>query len=93
MNKAELITALSIDADITKETARRVLSRLEDILATNLGKKEETALGFLKIGTAEKAARTGRNPSTGEPMEIAARTVVKVSVSKSLKDAANNYNA
>lgn len=90
MNKAELISALSVQGDVTKSCATRLLSALEDIITANLAAKQETNLGFVKIGTSEKAARTGRNPSTGEAMEIAARTVVKFSVSKSLKDAANN---
>ena len=46
-----------------------------------------TITGFLTLDVAERDARTGRNPRTGEPLEIAARTVVRVSAGQALKRA------
>ena len=50
---------------------------------------EETVLGLLTVTVTQKKARLGRNPRTGEPVQVPARTGVKVKVLKTLKDAAN----
>lgn len=87
--KAELIKAISEETGETQGVVSVVLAALEDKVAENLKNKTELNLGFIKFKTVEKAARPGRNPKTGEPQEVSARTAVKVVVTKKLKDAAN----
>ena len=90
MNKKELIDAISKKSQFTKvdsETAlNAVISCLTDILADG----DSIVLpGFASISVKERAARTGRNPSTGKPLEIPARKTVSFRVGSKLKEAIN----
>lgn len=94
MNQAELIEAVSnsamrhYDAGVSKTVVTAVLKTLAEVTTTELKKGNEITLpGIGKLSVTERAARTGRNPQTGEEIEIAARRVPKFSASKALKDA------
>ena len=92
MNKHDLIRKV---ASLTGEkigTVELVLATIDEVVRKNAAKKEETNLGFAKVKTAEKAARVARNPRTGVEAEVPARTAVKFTAHKSLKDAANSAN-
>ncbi len=88
MNKAELIDAIASGADISKVKAGEVIDAFVSTV-TNALKNGDTVtlVGFGSFTTAERAARTGRNPATGEEIQIAASTSPKFKPGKQLKDA------
>ncbi|HKK10370.1 MAG TPA: HU family DNA-binding protein [Bacteroidales bacterium] len=78
MNKAELIEAIASKADLTKADAKKALDAFIDATSDTLKKGDRVALvGFGSFSVAKRAARTGRNPKTGEEMQIPAKKVVK----------------
>ena len=78
MNKAELIEAIASKADLTKADAKKALDAFIDATSSTLNKGDRVALvGFGSFSVAKRAARTGRNPKTGEEMQIPAKKVVK----------------
>lgn len=88
MNRQELINYLSEKAGIKKVEAERVLSAFTDVVESTLAKGESlTLVGFGKFEVRDRAARTGRNPQTGEPLAIAATKVPAFKPGKLLKDA------
>lgn len=88
MTKAELIKNLAA-VGVTNLEAESVLNALAKFIEIRLIRKEElTVPGIGKFSVVEKAARTGRNPKTGETIQIAAKTVPKFTPAKALKDAA-----
>lgn len=90
MNKTELIDALAQKCDLTKADAARAVDGLTDILAETLAKGESVAvLGFGNFTITERAARVGRNPKTGEPLQIAASKSPKFTAGSKLKAAIN----
>ncbi len=99
MNKTALIAALREELDIardytpgstTKKEADQVLSAVCAALGLALYEDGEVTLpGVGKLKAHTRAARTGRNPQTGEPVPIPERIVVKFSISKALDDALN----
>lgn len=89
MNKHELVRNVAAMTGEKIGTVETVLGGITEMVMQNLSTKQETNLGFAKIKTVEKPARTGRNPATGGSAEIPAKTAVKVVVGKALKDAAN----
>ena len=90
MNKAELIEALAETTDTPKTQVNKLLNALTEIITDTLKSGEEiTLVGVGKFDTSQKAARAGRNPLTGEPIQIAARTAPRFKASKQLKDALN----
>jgi DNA-binding protein HU-beta len=90
MNKTELIDALAQKCDLTKVDAARAVDGLTDILAETLAKGESVAvLGFGNFTITERAARVGRNPKTGEPLQIAASKSPKFTAGSKLKAAIN----
>lgn len=88
MNKTELITALSEKAEISKKDAEKALTAFTSVVTDALvdGKKIQL-VGFGTFEVTERAARTGRNPQTGESIEIGASKSPKFKASKALKDA------
>ncbi len=91
MNKVELIAALADKADVSKKDAAKVLDALTKTVAEELSKKEKiTLVGFGTFETRERAARTGKNPRTGEALKIAAAVVPAFKAGKALKDAVNS---
>ncbi|GAA0686678.1 DNA-binding protein HU-beta [Marinobacterium maritimum] len=90
MNKSELIDAIAASADIPKAAAGRALDATLEAVTEALQRGESVALvGFGTFATKERAARTGRNPQTGNPIEIAAATLPTFKPGKALKDAVN----
>ena len=91
MNKAELITAIAEKAELTKTDAEKALNAFLEITKTEVASGGEIALvGFGTFKASKRAARTGRNPQTGEGMKIAATTVPKFSAGKGFKEAVAN---
>lgn len=76
MNKGELIEALAAKSELSKAAAGRTLDALVEIITATVAKKEDVQLiGFGTFKAAKRAARTGKNPRTGEALKIAATTV------------------
>jgi len=90
LTKDQLITDIAESIDAPKTTARNALEQLGQIVADQLEAGSEITLpGIGKLKIAERPARTGRNPSTGAAIEIAAKKVVKFVPAKTLTDAIN----
>ena len=90
MNKTELIAAIAADTNLTKADAARAFDSALEHLAGALAKGEAVQIvGFGNFTVSNRAERSGRNPSTGEPMTIKASKAVKFTAGKSLKDAVN----
>ena len=91
MNKSELIEAVAASADLPKAAAGRALDAVVDAITDALKKEDQVVLvGFGTFAVKDRAARTGRNPQTGEPIQIAAAKVPGFKAGKALKDAVNN---
>ena len=90
MNKAELIDAVADAADLSKASATRALDAALDAISNALkGGDQVTLVGFGTFSVRARAARTGRNPRTGEAIQIAASNVPGFKAGKALKDAVN----
>ncbi len=90
MNKSELIEAIAASADIPKAAASRALDAMVDTVTENLKKGDSVSLvGFGTFSVKERAARTGRNPQTGQPIQISAAKVPTFKAGKALKDSVN----
>ncbi|MBM6405334.1 HU family DNA-binding protein [Phycicoccus sp. CSK15P-2] len=90
MTKKELAQALSGRTDLSASAAEDVLNAAFDIIGEQLKKGEDVKLaGFGNFETRERAARTGRNPQTGEEIQIAASTSVGFKAAAQLKRAVN----
>ncbi|MDX1399660.1 MAG: HU family DNA-binding protein [Oceanospirillum sp.] len=90
MNKSELIDAIAASADIPKAAAGRALDAMIETVSESLQKGDSVVLvGFGTFSVKERAARTGRNPQTGAPIEIKAAKVPSFKPGKALKDAVN----
>lgn len=90
MNKTELTEAIASEADLSKASAGRVLDAVIEAISGALSKGDQVAIaGFGTFLVRERGARTGRNPRTGEPMEIKASKVPSFKAGKALKDAVN----
>lgn len=90
MNKSELVDVVAEGADISKAAAARAVDAMIDAITGALKKGEQVSLvGFGTFVVRERAARSGRNPKTGETIEIAASKVPTFKAGKALKDAVN----
>ncbi|MFD2189840.1 nucleoid-associated protein HU-beta [Pistricoccus aurantiacus] len=90
MNKSELIEAIAASADIPKAAASRALDAMVDSVTETLKKGDSVSLvGFGTFSVKERAARTGRNPQTGKPIQISAAKVPSFKAGKALKDSVN----
>lgn len=88
MNKSELIEATAKAADISKAAAERALSAMIDAVVKTVAKGDTvTLVGFGTFKSSKRAARTGKNPKTGEALKIAATTVPKFSAGATFKAA------
>ena len=88
MKKDELVTKIAENTDLSKSDVNKVLASLTNVVAEALKANDEVALpGLGKFQVKERAARTGRNPHTGETIKIAAAKVPLFKVAKPLKDA------
>lgn len=90
VNKSELIDAVAAAADLSKAAAGRALDAMVDSVTGALKDGDQVVLvGFGTFSVKDRAARTGRNPQTGAPIEIKAARVPSFKAGKALKDAVN----
>ncbi|MDV6344975.1 MULTISPECIES: HU family DNA-binding protein [unclassified Nitrosomonas] len=90
MNKSDLIDAIAESAGISKASAGDALNGALSAIKSALKKNESvTLVGFGTFKIGKRAARTGRNPRTGEVIKIKAAKVPKFTAGKALKDAVN----
>ncbi len=90
MNKAELIDAVAEAADISKAAAARSVDTVLEVITESLKSGNSvTLVGFGTFNTRRREARTGRNPRTGEPIQIRASNLAVFKAGKALKDALN----
>lgn len=88
MNKTDIIDQISNKLGCTKADAERMIETVIDAIAAALKKGDEVSIAGLGIFTAKtRPGRTGRNPRTGETIQIKAMRVPKFRASKTLKDA------
>ncbi|MCF6432636.1 HU family DNA-binding protein [Leisingera sp. MMG025] len=87
MKKSELIAAVASTADVSKADAERVLDAFTGVARTALSEGKKVPLtDFGTFVTKERAARAGRNPQTGQPLTVPAKTVAQFKPAKSLAD-------
>ena len=90
MNKTELVAAMAEQTNLSKKDAEAALKAFIDVVSEELNKGEKVQLvGFGTFEVSERAAREGRNPQTGETMEIKASKTPKFKAGKALKDMMN----
>ncbi|MEX0914891.1 MAG: HU family DNA-binding protein [Wenzhouxiangellaceae bacterium] len=88
MNKTELIEAVADQADLTKADAGRALDAMINAISKALKKGDTVSLiGFGTFSVKKRAARTGRNPATGETIQIKASKTPGFKAGKAFKDA------
>jgi DNA-binding protein HU-beta len=87
MNKAQLIESISTSVDMSKAGVQRVLDQLFDKIGDTVKEGGEVSVaGFGTFGAKTRAARRGRNPQTGEQIDIAAKRTFSFKPGKPLKD-------
>jgi DNA-binding protein HU-beta len=90
MTKAELIEGVAKSAGVSKADAERTIGAFFDHVVASAKQGDKVAWpGFGSFSASQRAARTGRNPQTGEPVKIAASTALRFSSSATLKTALN----
>lgn len=90
MNKTELVSAVAEKADLTKKEAERLINALFASIEEALSQGDKVQLvGFGTFEVRDREARKGRNPQTGEEIEIPATKVPAFKAGKALKDAVN----
>ena len=90
MNRMELVAAIAEKSELSKKDAEKALKAFTDVVAEELKKGEQIQLvGFGTFKVSERSAREGRNPQTGETMQIKASKSPKFTAGKALKDALN----
>lgn len=88
MTQAEIVAHLAEKGGVKRPQAKSMLDALAALVASEVQAGNEFTLpGIGKVVTAQREARTGRNPKTGDAMQIPAKTVVKFRPAKALKDA------
>src|SRR5829696_2655313 len=87
MKKRELAAAVADHTDVDPKTAARVIDGTIEVILATVAKGEDVTLsGFAKLSKVKRPARMGRNPQTGEPVKIKAKTVAKITALKGFKD-------
>ena len=90
MSKTDLVNYVAEETGLTKADAARALDAVMSGITKGLKKEKKVSLtGFFTFTAKDKPDSTGRNPRTGEPVKIPARTAVSVKVGSKLKDALN----
>jgi len=88
MTKSQLVRALAEKVQLTNKQAAAFLQNLADVALNETKKKGVFVLpGLGRLKKVQRKARMGRNPQTGEPIKIKARTVAKFYLAKAVKDA------
>ncbi len=91
MNKTELIAAVAEKAELSRKDAEKAVKAFTDVVTEELVKGGKVqVVGFGTFEVAERPEREGRNPSTGEPMLLAASRTPKFKAGKALKDEVNS---
>ena len=91
MNKNELVDAIAEEADLSKASAGRALDAAINAITGALTKQDTVSLvGFGTISVKHRAAREGRNPRSGETIQIKASNAPGFKAGKALKDAVNS---
>lgn len=90
MNKTQLVEKIAESADLSKASAGRALDAFTDAVRDTLQSGDDVALvGFGTFSVRTRAARTGRNPKTGEEIQIAEAKVPSFKAGKALKESCN----
>ncbi len=90
MNKSELVDSIAQSAGLTKEQAAKAVNAFTESVQGALQRGDDVVLvGFGTFSVKERKARTGRNPKTGEEIQIAASKVPSFKAGKGLKDSVN----
>ncbi len=90
MNKQDLVSQVAENADISKQKAALAVDAVINAIKSSLKKGDDVRLvGFGTFTVAKRAATTGRNPRTGEPIKIPASKQPKFKAGKELKEAVN----
>jgi DNA-binding protein HU-beta len=90
MNKQELVDAVASTSGTSKSAAEEAINAVLNTIWKEVAAGNAVQLiGFGTFGRGERAARSGRNPATGEAIEIAAAKTVKFAAGKAFKDAVN----
>lgn len=90
MNKTELVEAIAKESGLTKKDAAKSVDAFVEVVTKALKKKDKVQLiGFGTFETTKRAARTGKNPQTGEAIKIPAAITPKFKPGKALKDIVN----
>ncbi|MEW5761847.1 MAG: HU family DNA-binding protein [Bacillota bacterium] len=93
MNKAELVSAVAEKTDLTKKDVEKAVTALLDSIGDALARGDRVQLvGFGTFEVRERAARKGRNPQTGEEIDIAASRVPVFKAGKALREVVGNAN-
>jgi DNA-binding protein HU-beta len=88
MTKAQAVTYFAEKFQFTKSTATAVMDELASLAVSETKKAGSFTLpGIGKLVLSKRKARTGRNPQTGDPIKIPAKTVIKMRMAKGFKDA------
>src|SRR5690625_4182169 len=88
VNRTELVAQIAERAELNKTQADAALSALQDVLIESVSKGESVRItGLFAVERTERAARTGRNPRTGEEIQIPAGYGVKITAGSTLKNA------
>ena len=91
MNKAELVDAVAAESGLTKSEASGAVESVFNTIGNQLRQGNSVSVvGFGQFSITDRAARTGRNPRTGEEIAIAASRAPKFKAGKQLKDAVNS---
>jgi len=91
LNKAELVTEIASKADVSQAVAAKTLNAVVESVRDALSKGEKvTLIGFGTFSVSERPARKGRNPQTGDPIDIPAVNVPKFKAGSELKSAVRN---
>ena len=91
MNKAELVDAVAEECGLTKSDASGAVESVFNTIGNQLRQGDSVSVvGFGQFSVSDRAARTGRNPRTGEEIAIAASRAPKFKAGKQLKDAVNS---
>jgi len=90
MNREELIAAIANETGLTKAASDKAVKAFVDVVSNELANKGKVQLvGFGTFETTERAARVGKNPQTGEKIDIPAAKAPKFKAGKALKDIVN----
>jgi DNA-binding protein HU-beta len=90
MTQAQFFSAIAEASGVSKAQARAVFAAVEELVVKRLKAEGKIPLGGLGAAKlVDRKARMGRNPATGEPIKIAARTAIKLNPAKALKDVFN----